>query len=97
MTLLAAIPPASSKSSYLDPWEALHQRLPLYGQLTFSWLLNIEVPLSLTQASPMWPELYHHSSGIYVVVSPNTITDIPHILNIKNYTFVAVSIIYLQK
>jgi hypothetical protein len=35
-------------------------------------------PPSLTQSSPTRLELARHSSGIYVVVSPNTGTDIPH-------------------
>jgi hypothetical protein len=35
-------------------------------------------PLSHTQARPMRPELRRHSSGTYVIVSPNTETNIPH-------------------
>jgi hypothetical protein len=30
------------------------------------------------QANPMWLEVCWHSLGIYMVVSPNTGTDIPH-------------------
>jgi hypothetical protein len=74
-TLLAATPPTDSESSSFDPWEALHQRLLLYGRFAVTWLPNTEVPPLLTQASLMRPKLHRHSSGIYVVVSPNTRTE----------------------
>jgi hypothetical protein len=42
------------------------------------WATEHGGPPHLTQASPTRPELRRHSSGIYVVFSPNTGTDIPH-------------------
>jgi hypothetical protein len=41
-TLTAATPPTVSESGRLDPWEALHQRLALYGRLAVIRLPNKE-------------------------------------------------------
>jgi hypothetical protein len=47
--------------------------LPLYGRLAVTRLPNTE-----DRRSPTRPELRRHSSGTYVIFSPNTGTDIPH-------------------
>jgi hypothetical protein len=52
--------------------------LLLYSWLAVTQVLNTEELPSLTQASPMRLELRWHSSGMYVVVSPNTRTNFPH-------------------
>lgn len=46
---------------------------------------NSSTPPALTQASPIWPELHRHSSGIYVFVSPDAGTDIPQIRIVKPF------------
>jgi hypothetical protein len=67
----------------VEAWEALHQHLPLYGQVVLTPLPNME-GLLLKQASLIWPELRQHSSGIYMFVSPNTGTYIPQIHAVTN-------------
>jgi hypothetical protein len=77
VTLLAAMLSTDSESGCLDPSEALHQHLPLYSRLAVTRLLNME-DRCCSHRSSMRLELCQHSSGIYMVVSPRTRTDIPH-------------------
>lgn len=42
MSLLAATLQTNSESGRLDPWEALRQRLPLYGQIAVTQLPNMK-------------------------------------------------------
>lgn len=76
-TLLAATPPTNSKCGSLTPWGALCQHLPLYSRPTVTLLPHTEGPLLPMQSSLLQPQLYWYSSRIYMVVSPNTGTDIP--------------------
>jgi hypothetical protein len=82
-------PPSSDAANRLrkrSPWP-LGSTLPVHAAL---WpdpshpATKHGGPLLHMQASPMWPELCQHSSGIYVVLSPNTGTDIPHVLMLQS-------------
>jgi hypothetical protein len=76
--------PLADHMALFDPWEALHQCLPIYGQLAVTRLPNTEGLPSLIQASPMRPKFYWHSSGIYMIVSPNAGINIPQCVSDPN-------------
>jgi hypothetical protein len=82
-TFLAATRPTNSEGSHFDPLEALCKCLPLYGRLSHPVTEYGGQP-SFTQVNLMWLELRRHSSGIYVVVSPNTRINIPQLLFYSN-------------
>jgi hypothetical protein len=82
-------PPSSNAANRLHKWspQSLGSPPPTCAAL---WpdpshpATKHEGLLSFTQAILTQPEFCQHSSGIYMVVSPNTETDIPHLLMLQS-------------